>query len=115
MTATRDSWDNQPLPEARARLEVEAAYPRARFERIAAGFVPRAMEQKWFAFLEGDWLQIHRSWTGICVYRVRFAPTPDGARIAEAWVNRDPEQYSAVVSDAQDAATLLQLIDALWR
>lgn len=114
MTATRESWDNTPLPEARARLEVEA-YPTERMQRMAQGFVPAAMEQKWFAFMEGDWLQLHRSWTGICVYRLRFEPTPDGARIAEAWVNRDPEQYSTTVADADDARTVLHLIDQLWR
>jgi len=29
------------------------------------------MEDKWFIFLEDDWLYLHRSWTGTCVYKVQ--------------------------------------------
>jgi len=37
-------------------------------------------------------LYINRSWTGIRIYEVRFARTPDGAAVEEARVNTDPEE-----------------------
>lgn len=30
------------------------------------------MEDKWFWYMEGDTLYIHRSWTGFCIYIVEF-------------------------------------------
>ena len=50
------------------------------------------MDDKWFFYLEKDWLYIHRSWTGFCIFQVRLERFEDGYQIAEAWVNDDPEQ-----------------------
>ena len=35
--------------------------------------MPTAMEEHWRAYSQGDWLHIHRSWTGMCIYRARIA------------------------------------------
>ena len=48
------------------------------------------MEDKWFEYFENNILYIHRSWTGICIYKVRFSTD---RRIEEVVVNRDSEQY----------------------
>ena len=108
--ATRDSWRTEPLPEARARLAIDRAYSAEEFARIAQGFVPASTDDRWFICLDDDWLAIHRSWTGHCIYRVRFARHGDRYRIAEAWANRDPEQYRRT-DDAADVADLLRLIE----
>jgi hypothetical protein len=42
------------------------------------------MEDKWFVFLEGLVLYLHRSWTGRPVYKVEFEPADDGFRVKEA-------------------------------
>lgn len=88
-----DSWQRLPMPELKAKLPYERAFSRDEFERISLGLKPETMEGKWFIFLDGEWLSFHRSWTGICVYQVRLEQTANGHRVAEAWVNRDPEQY----------------------
>lgn len=72
--ATRDSWPISPLPDARARLAIRNAYSAEDYARIGRGFVPHDGDDRWFIYLEDDWLSIHRSWTGQCIYRVRFAP-----------------------------------------
>ena len=51
------------------------------------------MEDKWFVFLEGDVLQIHRSWTGHCIYRAEIETSGETYRIQKAEVNRCSEQY----------------------
>jgi len=64
-------------------------------------------------YFEDDTLFLHRSWTGSCLYTVRFEVRPDGsARIVEALVNRDPEQYTET-SDAKDARTVVSLVKTL--
>ena len=70
------------------------------------------MEDKWFIYEEGGWLNFHRSWTGICIFRVRLQPTPTGVEVAEVWVNRDKDQYTCV-DDDYDAGLVSWLIDVL--
>ena len=101
-----------PFPEARAAIPFEREYTAAEYARIARGLIPHDMDDRWFIHLEGDDLFLHRSWTGACIFLVRFAPAGGGYRIAEAWANRDPAQYR--VTDArEDATDLARLIDLL--
>lgn len=58
------------------------------------------------------WLSFHRSWTGICIYRLRFRKRDEGVEIVEAWVNRKGDEYSCV-DDLYDAAIVSWLIDVL--
>ncbi len=112
--ATRDAWKALPMPQARARLDFDRSDDAEDFARIRAGLVPEAMEDKWFIFFEAPWPHCHRSWTGCAIYALRFEATDAGARVAEAWVNRDPAQYGEV-DDVQDGRLLGFVIDALWR
>ena len=112
--ATRDSWKINPLPEARKALNVQKTYSLGEFARIESGLIPLEMEQKWFIFFEDRWLYLHRSWTGYCIFKVRFSPKRDQYEIAEVWANRDSEQYTQT-DDKADAELLLILIDQLIR
>lgn len=73
-------WDIHPLPKQRRKLLLDRTYDARAAARIAKGFVPAAMEQKWFAWFDGTVLHLHRSWTGNCIYRVTFVPDPVGLR-----------------------------------
>ena len=88
--ATRDSWKAQALPEARARIPFARDFDADQHDRIARGIVPQQMEDKWFIYLENDWLFVHRSWTGVCIYAVRLKRLGPGRTVEEAWANRDP-------------------------
>ncbi|MFH5803645.1 hypothetical protein [Alienimonas sp. DA493] len=81
-------------------------------ERIRLGLVPGQMEDKWFIYWQDDALYFHRSWTGICVYVVRFEIDGDSYRMCEADLNREPSQYSQT-NDDHDAAMISYLIDVL--
>jgi hypothetical protein len=72
------------------------------------------MEDTWFAFVEGDMLHLHRSWTGYQIYAVTFAPRDGDSFIARAEANRDPSQYTQT-DDEADVRSLLALIDGLIR
>ncbi len=53
-------------------------------DRIRRGVVPEAMEDKWFIYWKEGMLFFQRSWTGFCIYVVRFAADGD----AWTWFDR---------------------------
>lgn len=96
---TRDCFKNQPMAELRAALPLELRLGRERFERIRRGFRPTTMEDRWFVFYEDGWLYLHRSWSGHCIFQIRWEQDGDEAVVREAWVSRDPAEYLG--TDAQ--------------
>lgn len=81
------------MPERHASVRLDVAYGKEAFERIQLGLRPQKMEDKWFAYYEEPWLNLHRSWTGNLIYRIRFEPGDGGARAVELEVNQDPRQW----------------------
>ena len=61
-----------------------ATFSREDFEKIRVGVVPEIMEDKWFVYFEEPHLFMHRSWTGLPVYRLTLAVHGDGASVVEA-------------------------------
>ncbi|MGC5394801.1 hypothetical protein ACPXCP_03500 [Streptomyces sp. DT20] len=83
------------------------------WERIRRGYRARDMDQKWNAFVEGDVLFLHRSWTGRGIYEVSFAPVAGGGRrIVSAVVETDPERYRRT-DDAYDCLMMELIISAI--
>jgi hypothetical protein len=112
MKATSRSWKTKRLPAARARLQLERSFSAAEWVALQLGVIPEEMEDKWFIYESRGWLSFHRSWTGVCIYRIQLRKTPVGAEIIEAWVNRKTDQYSCV-DDVYDTALVSWLIDVL--
>lgn len=91
--AHRDSSLAVPMSAQRERVPIDLRFGAEEFAVLARGKIPRVMESRWFVFHENGWVYFHRSWTGHCIYQVRFA-VEDGDYVAqEAWVTRDRSQY----------------------
>jgi hypothetical protein len=73
-------------------LPLELTLPAEYYQALVRGKIPKDMEDRWFVFAEGDWVYIHRSWSGNCTFQLRFEPGPGGYVLAEGWVNLDPAQ-----------------------
>ena len=73
---------------------------------LRRGNIPQSMEDKWFWYMEGSTLWVHRSWTGYCIFRIDFKD--DDRHVVT--VNRDPEQYESAVVEA-DLKSLNKLLD----
>ena len=97
------------MPARRERFDLPLLFLDAEAEQMGGGHVPNGMDDKWFIFFEEGWLYFHRSWTGYCIYAVRLDGSPAGVRIAEAWVNRNQEQYKSPGLDT-DRRMVEQLI-----
>ena len=92
--STRDSWKTLPFPEQCEQLDFQFDIKPQFYEARRMGIIPQVMEDKWFQYMEDNWVYFHRSWTGYCVYKIKIAGDTDtGYRTVEAWANRDPEQY----------------------
>lgn len=104
-------WKTRPMPEATVTLPFERRFSAAEFERLRQGLVPEAMEDKWFIVWHDEALWMHRSWSGLCVYRLKFAAAAagDGVVVASAIANRDPAQYGTTVE--HDVSTLGYLLE----
>jgi len=110
--ATAQSWKHLPPPAVRKDLGFEGTFTAGESERLLRGLVPMEMEDKWFVYFEDEWLRFHRSWTGAFIYALRLERSGGGFRVAESWVNRDPQQYKGD-DESYDRQLLRFLIDAL--
>jgi len=111
-TAKATDWETEPLPSLRKTISVERVFSQEQMNRICRGVVPEQMEDKWFIYWKDDALFFHRSWTGFCIYIVRFIAEGGTWKLIQADVNRDPEQYTEP-SDERDAEMILYLVDVL--
>ena len=102
-------WKAEPLPEKVGALAFKRSFSAAEFMRLQRGVVPEQMEDKWFVVWHDDALWMHRSWTGICVYRLRFAVDRDRVAVIETLVNRQPGQYQG--TDEHDLHLVNELLD----
>jgi hypothetical protein len=52
--ADRISWKALPLPAQRAKLDIKRTFTEQDYSRLAHGFIPKDMEDKWFIPPEGN-------------------------------------------------------------
>ena len=100
------------MPAACKELALSGSYTAEEYKRISFGYVPQEQQDKWFIYMEGEWLHFHRSWTGTCVFQLQIVPGEIGYEVTKAVVNRDPEQYRAS-DDEQDVKLIAHLVDQL--
>ncbi len=110
--ATPGNHPHKPLPEQRAQLKFSRSLTDEEYRALIHGVIPRSADDKWFAFEVDDWFSLCRASTGHCIFRLRLEETGNSWRVAEAWVNRDPDQYASD-NDEADAQMLGRLLDAI--
>lgn len=106
----REDWEVHPMPALRTEIALNLFFDAPAMKRIAKGFFPKVMEEKWFIWYDAPLLHLHRSWSGNCIYSVRFEPEAGGFRAITAQVNRDPKQYTET-NDETDLKHIANLID----
>ncbi|WP_312669048.1 NUDIX hydrolase [Stutzerimonas nitrititolerans] len=110
--ARRTDWQSKFMPAARVTVPLETRYSLQEMATIVRGFVPTEMEEKWFIFYEDGVLHCHRSWTGICIFRVHFRPCDSGWQAWQVEINRHSGQYTAT-DEREDLALLDMIIEQL--
>lgn len=111
--ATRKSWRNlKRPPKKRIALPLERDLDAVQLAKLSRGFVPKQMEDHWFAFVERDRLYLHRSWTGLCVFVARIENSGAGARLGNVEVTADRRSYRPI-APYDEAVRFAFLVDHL--
>ena len=114
-TASRHLWKRlscgklHKLPRLHVTLPIDRTFPEDEMQRIKRGFVP-SDDDRWYIFYEEGRLYLHRTWTGFCVYVVRFRESERGFTAWRLLANRNPKQYG-VSDDSYDCQMVFWLID----
>lgn len=95
------------MPEKNSTFILSREFSAEQIAALRRGNIPKEMEDKWFWFMEGDTLYAHRSWTGICVYRIDFSFADNQHKVT---VNQDPEQVG-ITKEEEDRRTLNNLLN----
>jgi 8-oxo-dGTP pyrophosphatase MutT (NUDIX family) len=109
----KEDWETKPFPRKRTEIALDLHFDEAAMSRVRKGFLPVAMEDKWFGWFKEPVLHLHRSWTGFCIYQVHFEKSANGWHAISAKVNRSPVQYSET-NDEADQRLIADLISALF-
>ena len=104
--AVRSNWKALDMPQQRVEFILHRHFSEDEMNALRRGNIPQEMEDKWFWYVEGDILYAHRSWTGNCIFIIRFKEDDDHI----VTVNRDTEQYSETDTD-KNRTTLNNLLD----
>ena len=102
----KSDWKTVDMPAQSESFELRRTFSKSETETLRKGHVPEAMEDKWFWYMEGDTLYVHRSWTGYCIFVLELS----GGSTHKVTVNRDPEQYTSEGVNA-DIERLNKLLD----
>lgn len=105
--ATRTDWKTTDMPEKNSTFILSREFSAEQIAALRHGNIPKEMEDKWFWFMEGATLYAHRSWTGICVYRIDFSFADNQHKVT---VNQDPEQVG-ITKEEEDRRTLNDLLN----
>lgn len=85
----KKDWSIEEMPEQNVEFEIDRLLAESEIEILKKGHKPAAMEDKWFWYVENNILNVHRSWTGICIFKIELNTNGKLKVIA----NRNPEQY----------------------
>lgn len=88
--ATKKDWKTLDLPNEVEQFIYERNFSEEELKLLSYGFIPEEMEDKWFIYMENNTLYFHRSWTGICIFKIEFKPNNKHIVIA----NNNKEQFT---------------------
>ncbi|AMR34006.1 hypothetical protein A0256_22425 [Mucilaginibacter sp. PAMC 26640] len=88
-------WPITPMPETIAETVIDRKLSARECFFLSQGFKPREMEERWFMYREADWVYLHRSWTGFCVFKAKVEGQEDGCKLTMLLINRNTDQYKS--------------------
>ena len=94
------------MPKQHDNFILDRVFTKEQMGALKKGNLPRAMEDKWFLYMDGNRFYAHRSWSGFCIYIIEFQKSNHH----NVTVNRDPEQYKCT-SIEEDITNLNKLLD----
>ena len=113
-TAKKGDWHTINMPVKNKIVPLNVGFTDEKMKKIKLGFIPEEMEEKWFIYYdeEDESLYLHRSWTGFCVFIVKFKKIDGGNAAVSAVVNDEAEQYKCSGDMENEKRVCLSVIGA---
>jgi len=106
--ATRDSWQITPIDEPKA-IVTDIHFTEEQYLKVIRGFIPSDMDERYFVYVEKDWIFIHRSWVGFGIYKAEIKKVDEGYVITEFLVERNGKKYQKT-NDSNDREEFAHII-----
>jgi hypothetical protein len=107
---SRDSWRIVDMPLTYETTSLNIKLTGIEFQALIIGFLPKETDDRWFMYLNEGWINLHRSWTGHCIFRIKVEVMDEGCLLSELQVNRDHNQYKStnIEADKNEAESVLR-------
>ena len=70
------------------------------YQTLISGFKPGGTDDRWFLYVKDNWVYLHRSWTGHCIFKLKLQAISGNMMLTEIHINRDLDQYRSVNTEA---------------
>lgn len=108
-------WPITSMPDEFEEALLNRVLSDMEYRALKQGFKPRDMDDRWFLYVQDDWLYLHRSWTGHCIFKVKVEYIHDNYTLSTLHLNRNPQQYKSTNADTdkQELNSVLNTFIAL--
>lgn len=100
------------IPEDSPIYEVNVILSDENLNNIKLGKLAVNMEDKWFVYEENLHLYLHRSWTGICICKLKLVEEPI-PRIVSIQVNSDIDQFKSY-GEKEDVDLIMKELNQIF-
>ena len=69
----KSDWKALDMPEETEQFVLEMKLTDEQIDILKQGYLVKSMDSKWWAYCEENSLYIHRTWTGICAYKIELS------------------------------------------
>ena len=88
------------MPETFEVATMNRSLSEEEYQALVFGFIPRDTDDRWFLYAQDDWVYLHRSWTGHCIFKLKLEVSSGNVTLTDIHINRDPDQYRSVNTQA---------------
>ena len=96
----KNDWKIVDMPETYEAAKIDRSLSGQEYQALICGFIPRDMDDRWFLYVQDNWVYLHRSWTGHCIFKLKLEVSPSNVMLTDIHINRDPDQYRSVNTEA---------------
>lgn len=96
----KNDWRTFDMPELCEVATMNRALSKEEYQLLVCGFKPRDMDDRWFLYVQNDWVFLHRSWTGHCIFKLKLEVLSENVILTDIHINRDSDQYRSVNLEA---------------
>ena len=96
----KNDWKIVDMPETYEAAKIDRSLSEQEYQTLVCGFLPRDMDDRWFLYVQHNWVYLHRSWTGHCIFKLKLEVLSSHVILTDIHINRDPDQYRSVNTEA---------------